>query len=105
GFPVRPSLGCAAGRSGRSWRRWPTIAYDGTFEGDTMSGKPLSPERWQSITVPTLVIDGGASETFMHTGADALASVLPNAERLTLEGQTHDVDPEILAPALAAFFR
>jgi hypothetical protein len=49
------------------------------------------------------VIDGGASES-MHTGADALASVLPNAERRTLEGQTHDVAAEVLAPVLVEFF-
>jgi pimeloyl-ACP methyl ester carboxylesterase len=83
----------------------PTLAYDGAFVADTMSGKPLSPERWGSVSVPTLVIDGGASDTFMHTGADALASVLPNAERRTLEGQTHEVAAEVLAPVLAGFFQ
>jgi len=41
----------------------------------------------------------------MHTGADALAGVLPNARRRTLEGQTHDVAPEVLAPVLAEFFQ
>jgi hypothetical protein len=40
----------------------------------------------------------------MHTGADALAAVLPNAERRTLEHQTHDVSAEVLAPVLAGFF-
>jgi len=57
-----------------------------------------------AVTIPVLVIDGGASESFMHTGADALASVLPNAERRTLAGQTHDVAAEVLAPVLAQFF-
>ena len=57
-----------------------------------------------SATIPVLVIDGGVSESFMHTGADALASVLPNAERRTLAGQTHDVAAEVLAPVLAQFF-
>src|SRR4051812_16170756 len=78
----------------------PTIAYDGAFVGDTMSGRPLDPARWAGVTAPVLVIDGGASDTFMHTGADALAEVLPNAQRRTLEGQTHDVAADVLAPVL-----
>ena len=82
----------------------PTIAYDGTFVADTMSGRPLDPARWAGVTVPVLVIDGGASDTFMHTGADALAAVLPNAQRRTLPGQTHDVAPDAIAPVLAGFF-
>jgi len=82
----------------------PTIAYDGTFIGDTMSGRPLDPARWAGVTVPVLVIDGGASETFMHTGADMLAEVLTNASRRTLPGQTHDVAADVLAPVLAEFF-
>jgi pimeloyl-ACP methyl ester carboxylesterase len=73
-----------------------------------MYGKPIPPERarrWASISVPTLVLDGGASEQFMHTGAQALAEVLPNAKRGTLEGQTHDVNAEALAPVLIEFFK
>ena len=53
------------------------------------------------MTIPTLVLDGGASDTFLHTGADALAELLPNAERRTLEGQTHDVAASVLSEGLA----
>jgi hypothetical protein len=82
----------------------PTLAYDGTFVGDAMSGRPLDPARWAAVEAPAMVIDGGASESFMHTGADALAAVLPHAERRTLAGQTHDVSADVLAPVLAEFF-
>lgn len=41
----------------------------------------------------------------MHTGADALAAILPNARRGMLEGQTHDVNAEVLAPVLREFFQ
>jgi pimeloyl-ACP methyl ester carboxylesterase len=103
-----PPEAIAGMRAGPFWAELqkvaPTLAYDGAFIADTMDGTPLSRDRWSSVTIPTLVIDGGASEAFMHTGADALAAVLPNAERRTLEGQTHDVAAEILAPVLAGFF-
>jgi pimeloyl-ACP methyl ester carboxylesterase len=85
-----------------------TIPYDGAITEGLVSGRPLPSDRvqrWASFTGPTLVIDGGASEQFMHSGADALAKVLPNAQRRTLEGQTHDVNAEVLAPVLGDFFR
>src|SRR5689334_21002715 len=50
-----------------------------------MSGRPLDPARWAKAEVPVLVIDGGASESFTHTGAVALAAVLTNGDRRTLE--------------------
>lgn len=81
-----------------------TIAYDGAFVIDIMQGKPLPTKRWANVTVPTLVIEGSASVTFFHTGADALADVLKNASRKTLEGQTHEVAPEVLVPVIVEFF-
>jgi pimeloyl-ACP methyl ester carboxylesterase len=81
-----------------------TLAYDGAFVADTMMGKPLPTMRWRSVSVPTLVLDGGASHEHMHTGAQALVELLPNSKRRTLEGQQHDVAPEVLAPVLAEFF-
>jgi pimeloyl-ACP methyl ester carboxylesterase len=81
-----------------------TLAHDGRIMGDTMSGKPLPADRWASVTMPALVLDGGASDAWIHNGAQALADLLPNAERRTLEGQTHDVSPEALAPELEEFF-
>jgi len=78
----------------------PTLVYDGTIMGD--GAVPV--QQIASVTLPTLVIDGGASPAFMHTAADALAKALPNAARRTLDGQTHAVDPAVLAPVLEAFF-
>ncbi|GLZ79673.1 alpha/beta hydrolase [Actinorhabdospora filicis] len=80
-----------------------TLAYDGRVMGETMSGRPL-PAEWADITVPALVIDGGASDPYVRSGADALGALLPNASRVTLDGQTHMVDPAVLAPVLLDFF-
>jgi pimeloyl-ACP methyl ester carboxylesterase len=77
-----------------------TLAYDATIMGDYS----LPTERVASVTVPTLVIDGGASFPFMRETAQALADVLPDGHHRTLEGQTHDVAPEAMAPVLAGFF-
>jgi pimeloyl-ACP methyl ester carboxylesterase len=95
-------------RNAPSWRTMEalahTLVYDGAVMGDTLSGKPLLAERWASVTVPTLVMDGGASPAWAHKGVQAIADILPNPQRRTLEGQTHAVAPEVLAPVLAEFF-
>ena len=57
-----------------------------------------------SVTTPTLVMDGRASPAFMHKAAQAATHYLPNARHRRLPEQTHNVDPEVLAPVLAEFF-
>ena len=71
-----------------------TLAYDATIMGDYA----LPTERAASVTAPTLVIAGGASWAWMRNTAQALADILPNAQHRILEGQTHDVAPNVLAP-------
>ncbi len=47
---------------------------------------------------------GTASLPFMPDAARTLAQAIPNAELQTLEGQTHEVNPNALAPVLVNFF-
>jgi hypothetical protein len=54
--------------------------------------------------MPALVMDGSASYPFMHDTAVALANAMPHGQHRTLEGQTHEVAPEVLAPVLIEFF-
>src|SRR5829696_4506222 len=77
-----------------------TLAYDATIMGDYS----LPTERAASVMVPTLVIDGGASFPWIGKTAQALADIIPHAQRRTLEGQTHNVAPEAIAPVLEEFF-
>ena len=78
----------------------PTLAYDNAILGD---GR-VPVERAASVAAPTLVMNGGASHAFMQESADALARVMPNAQRRILAGQRHDVASDVLAPILADFF-
>jgi hypothetical protein len=72
--------------------------------GDTVRGSPEPLARWGSVTIPTLVLDGGASPTWLRNAARTLVGTLPNAEYRTLEGQDHGPASPVLAPVLAAFF-
>jgi pimeloyl-ACP methyl ester carboxylesterase len=81
----------------------PTLRYDAAVMGDTQSGRALPAERWSAVSAPTLVIVGGKSPGWMQNGTRALAELLPNAERRSLEGQTHMVKAKPLAPLLTEF--
>ena len=80
-----------------------TIPYDAAFVDAFQKGKPLPPGRWDLVTVPTLVMDGGKSHAWIRNAAQALADALPKAEHRTLQGQTHVVKAAALAPMLTGF--
>ena len=40
----------------------------------------------------------------MHVTARALSAAMPAGELRSLDGQTHDVSPAVLAPVLLEFF-
>ena len=102
----------AGARSSSMWPRLeaiaPTLAYDAACMG---SGQPPV-DRFARITQPTLVATGGASpDSFVAGGgdffgraADAIVEAIPHAERRTIAGQTHQVDPNAVAPMLREFF-
>ncbi|MEC3880286.1 alpha/beta fold hydrolase [Parapedobacter sp. 10938] len=82
-----------------------TLPYDIEILGNTGSGKPLSKEKWSNVKMPTLVISGSKSAKWSQNSMQHLATVLPNAKHQTLIGQSHIVNPKILAQELIQFFR
>jgi pimeloyl-ACP methyl ester carboxylesterase len=88
------------------WPLWEsvglTLAYDAAALGEDAS---VPHQKAARLAVPTLVMDGSESYPFMHAAALALANVIPHAQHCTLEGQTHEVAPEALAPVLIEFFK
>jgi len=55
------------------------------------------------VRAPTLVMHGGKTDGKLMKAADAVAAAVPGAQHRTLEGQTHNVDPRVLARALIDF--
>jgi len=62
-----------------------TLPYDAAITGDSSS----TMQRALSVTVPTLVVGGEKSPSFLHSAVEAVAKVLPGAERRILQGLTH----------------
>ncbi|MGA9885766.1 MAG: alpha/beta hydrolase [Candidatus Acidiferrales bacterium] len=81
-----------------------TLPYDLTIVSDARAGKPLSPARWASVTMPALTAVGGKSPMWWQNAMQELADVLPNARHRTLPGQTHMVKAPVLASILMEFF-
>ncbi|MFD7688290.1 alpha/beta fold hydrolase [Streptomyces sp. NPDC059781] len=78
----------------------PSLAYDDAVMGDGSVPRGLL----ASIRVPVLSIAGDASPAWMREAARAIAESVPRGTYRTLEGQTHMVEPDVLAPVLADFF-
>ena len=92
GAPMWPALEALA----------PTLAYDSAVMGDSRGG-PLPAERLAAVATPTIVLAGGASPAWMREVARQVAGALPHGRHRSLDGQTHDVAAEALAPVLEEF--
>jgi pimeloyl-ACP methyl ester carboxylesterase len=88
--PLRPALEAMAH----------TLVYETRVLGD--GRVPLEAAR--RVRVPALAMAAGLAPPFMRETAEALAREMPDARALVLEGATHDLVPDVLAPPLLAFF-
>jgi hypothetical protein len=77
-----------------------TLLYDATVMGDSTVPTGLG----ASVKAPTLVLDGSETGAWAANSAQALGAALPHPRHRTLEGQTHAVAWDVLAPVLREFF-
>ena len=77
----------------------PTLAYDAAVFGDNT----VPVDKLAGIAVPALVLDGGASPQFLRDASAAIADALPASTYRTLEGQDHNVAPEVITPVVVEF--
>jgi pimeloyl-ACP methyl ester carboxylesterase len=86
------------------WSKLEAVAHTLPYDAAVMGDYALPTERIASITIPLLVMDGEKSDVRLRHSVRAVADTLPNAERQTLKGQTHNVSAAALAPVLVKFF-
>jgi pimeloyl-ACP methyl ester carboxylesterase len=78
----------------------PTLAYDAAVMGDSrVPGGLVS-----SVKVPTLIVTGAKSGPWADNAARTLTATLPRSQHRSLEGQTHAVAWDVLAPVLKEHF-
>jgi pimeloyl-ACP methyl ester carboxylesterase len=100
-----PVEAMAAMRLQPSWPEAETAAHTLAYEAAVMGpGNALPAQRLAAITQPTLVLTGGNSPAWMTNAGKAVAETIHGAVHRVLEGQTHNVSPEALAPELLEFF-
>jgi pimeloyl-ACP methyl ester carboxylesterase len=80
----------------------PTLLYDYLIIGES---REIPTAHASRVSVPTLVVNGSASEPSASTDAEALAAVIPHVTHRILKDQTHDVDPNAIVPVLINFFK
>lgn len=78
----------------------PSLAYDNAVMGDGL----LPRDRVAAVSVPLLVVAGGASPAWMREANRAVAETAPHSDFRVLEGQTHMVEPDVLGPVLTEYF-
>ena len=86
------------------WRKLKAVAHTLPYDAAIMNRFTVPKTRFASIRVPTLIVGGERSEARLQSAVRAVAEAVPGAERRLLPGQTHNVKPEILAPAVVEFF-
>jgi pimeloyl-ACP methyl ester carboxylesterase len=73
---------------------------------EAMAADSLDLRRWSTVSLPTLLLQGGETWEPMPSTMDALAAALPRLTRVTLPGQAHfatHTAPGLFAAALLDF--
>lgn len=79
----------------------PTLAYD---HAGVMGPRLAVPrDLLAKVSAPVLAVCGGASYAYMCATARTIAEAAPHGHWRMLEGQTHAVEPDALAPVVIEF--
>jgi pimeloyl-ACP methyl ester carboxylesterase len=83
------------------WRKLEAVAPTLPYDAAIMSGFRIPRTRFASIGIPALVMSGSKTDARLKAAARAVASAIPRAQHRELAGQTHNVNPGVLAAAAA----
>jgi pimeloyl-ACP methyl ester carboxylesterase len=80
-----------------------SLPYDLAVSG---RGNLMPVDRLRAIAIPTLVLNGGATESWLEASAKTLATVIPQARHTVIDGEDHSIlqHPDALRDPLTEFF-
>lgn len=82
----------------------PTLVHDGLVMGGDDQSLPA--DLLARVPVPVLAVtSSGTAVPWLAGTSEAVAAAVPAGRFVRLEGGFHEVAPDVLAPALAAFYR
>jgi len=87
------------------WRKLKAVAHTLPYDAAIMGNWEVPADRLAAMKVPTLAMHGGKTPARLRSAVETLVKVLPNVRHRELPGQTHNVRPAVLVPALREFFQ
>lgn len=87
------------------WRKLKAVGHTLPYDCAVMGDFTVPAQRLAEIKVPTLVVHGSKTDSRLKRAAAAVAGAIPGARARTLDGQTHNVGPAVLAPVAMEFLR
>lgn len=87
------------------WPKLVAVAHTLPYDAAVMTGFRVPTERLSAIRVPALVMHGSKTQPRLQKAAKVVADAIPGASHRTLEGQTHNVSPDVLVPAVVEFLK
>jgi pimeloyl-ACP methyl ester carboxylesterase len=85
------------------WRKLTAVAHTLPYDTALMTAFRIPRARFASIRTPTLVMHGSKTDPRLKEAAQAIAATIPGARHRELAGQTHNVKPQVLTPAVVEF--
>ena len=85
------------------WRKLEAVAHTLPYDAALMTDFRIPRARLASIGVPALVMNGSKTDERLKEAARAIAAIIPGARHNVLAGQTHNVQPDVLTPAVVEF--
>lgn len=85
------------------WPKLKAVAHTLPYDAAVMRGFQVPALRLASIRVPVLAAHGSKTDPRLVRATRAVAEAVPGARLQTLEGQTHNVRPDALAPVVTTF--
>jgi len=85
------------------WRKLTAAAHTLPYDAALMTDFRIPRARFASIRTPALVMNGGKTQERLREAARSLADIIPGANYRELAGQTHNVQPGVLTPAVVEF--
>jgi pimeloyl-ACP methyl ester carboxylesterase len=102
--PQVPQEAIAGMQSSPMWKEMEAVAYTLQYDLAIVGDMVLPRTRLADIEIPVLALCGGESPAWARNGVAALAALLANARLVSLDGQSHGAEVDVLVPVLVDFF-